>query len=213
MLILSLVGAIGLMAGLPGETAYLQGYNAYRAGDYARARQAFETSAQLDPALAPWAVVREGLCLAGQGNESEAESMLNGVIEGPSGPWRDMARGHLARLAAKRNDPEAIVTRLEGFEAVKPAPWWMDSYLWQFSDAVIKRPETGEAGFSFFRDTVLHTDYIKPRLEASRQLVKSPRCFWPRRRPRSRPRPCDGPQAPLRSGRFPGAGRFRRRPR
>ncbi len=157
-----------------GASAYLQGCDAYRAKKYDVAMQAFDKVRESDPDLASWARVRIGMCLAAQKDTEAAATVFQSVIKGDPGPWKAMARGKLATLASKQDDHATIVQYLSGFEKVAPAPWWMDRYLWMFSESVLKRPGDRRAGYAFFRNTVENTWYIKPRLDAARFLVQSP---------------------------------------
>ena len=159
---------------LPGEAAYLRGCDAYRAENYTAAIEAFDTVLQEDPELAEWAKVRIAMCLAAKKDVGPANEILQGVLAGEPGPWKAMARGRIAKMAAEQKDFAAIAETLSGFEQVAPAPWWMDSYLWLFGEAVLNRPGDRTAGYSFFRDTVETTWYIRPRLDAARFLVQSP---------------------------------------
>lgn len=174
MWIFTLVGLVVVSGALPGDTAYETGCDAYRAGSYEEAIRAFEVSGGANPDLAPWSAVRIGMCLAGQKRDSEAEAVFQQVIAGPPGPWQAMARGHLSKLSAGREDNGAIVKYLKGFEEITPTPWWMDRYVWQFSESVLNQAGDRTAGYSFFRNTVENTWYIKPRLDSARFLVKSP---------------------------------------
>lgn len=174
MWILTLMGCATVLAGLPGESAYLTGCDAYRAEKYDQALRAFEVSGNADSDLAPWAAVRIGMCLDAQKRPDDAQTVFEQVIAGPPGPWKAMARGHLANLSKEREDNGAIVAQLKGFEEVTPLPWWMDSYVWQFSESVLNQPGDRTAGYTFFRDTVEKTWYIQPRLDSARFLVKSP---------------------------------------
>ncbi|MBL7648065.1 MAG: transglycosylase SLT domain-containing protein [Candidatus Hydrogenedentes bacterium] len=168
-----LLGSLCMLASLPGEVSYLQGYEAYRAADYGKALKAFQAS-EGDPSLGPWATVRIGMCLARQKNGAGAEAAYRKVIDGPEGPWRSMARGHMAKLSAERQDHAGVIAQLSGFEQIAPTPWWMESYLWQFSEAALTRPEVSDPRLDFLRDTIENTNYIKQRLDASRLLIKSP---------------------------------------
>ena len=159
---------------LPGADAYVRGCDAYRAENFDVAVSAFETVRQADPDLAPWATVRIAMCYAAKKDEAGATLLFQNVLAGEPGAWKAMARGKMATLAAERKDYAGIVDNLTGFENVAPVPWWMDRYLWQFSEAVLNRPGDRRAGYTFFRDTVDTTWYIKPRLDASRYLVGSP---------------------------------------
>lgn len=173
MLASLILGSLLTLATLPGESAYLKGYDAFRAADYRSAQLSFEAS-ESDPVLAPWAAVRIAMCLAAQKNAPAAEAIFRKVIEGPEGPWQAMARGHLASLAAERKDSNGVLAELTGFDQITPTPWWMESYLWQFSSAALDRPEEAGPRLNFLRDTIENTNYIKQRLDASRLLIKSP---------------------------------------
>lgn len=172
-MIMSLIlGGMSTVASLTGAPAYLQGCDAFRAANYGKAITAFKTS-EADPLLARWAAVRIGMCLAAQKDSAAAESVYRSVIDGPTGPWQAMARGHLARLAAERQDSAGVIAQLSGFEQVTPTPWWMESYLWQFSEASLARPGDAGSQIGFLRGTVENTNYIKQRLDASRLLLRS----------------------------------------
>jgi len=166
----------GMMAAVefPGGTAYLEGYDAYRVGSHDAALRAFETVRQTDPDLAPWATIRAGMSLEAKGDGAGAAAAYRAVIEGEAGPWKAMARGKVAKSAAARKDHATTAQYLEGFEQVAPVPWWMDRYLWLFSEAVLNRPGDRLAGYSYLRNTVETTWLIQPRLNAARHLVQSP---------------------------------------
>lgn len=174
MWILSLVSGVCVLAGLPGGTAYLEGYNAYRAENYGTALQAFEQAAQTDSALAPWADLRAGMSLAAQQKHAEAEAAFTQLLEGPAGPWQAMARARLADLAARRSNDDGVVAHLAHFDGMSPVPWWMDKYRWRYSEIAIRQPDHRESGYAYFRDKAENTWYIKPRLDASRLLIQSP---------------------------------------
>lgn len=161
-------------AELPGASSYLRGCAAYRAENFDTALAAFTEVQQGYPELAPWATVRLGMCRAEMDNETAAAETFQSVIDGEPGPWKAMARGKMAQLASERKDYPTIAAHLAGFELVEPIPWWMDRYLWLYSEAVLNRPGDRRAGFGFFEHTVENTWYIKPRLDAARYLVKSP---------------------------------------
>ncbi len=159
---------------LVGADRYLAGCDAFRAEKYDTALTEFQAVRQSDPELAGWATVRLGMCFAAKKDAATAATMYQEVLDGEPGAWKAMARGKMAALGAERNDYGIVVDQLTGFENVAPVPWWMDRYLWQFSEAVLKHPGDRRAGYSFFRDTVETTWYIRPRLDAARFLVESP---------------------------------------
>ena len=174
MWIFCLLGSASLIAALPGEQAYLQACDSYRAGTYDTAIRAFEAVRGSDPDLAPWASVRIGMSLARQGRPDDAAIVFSHIIEGPAGPWQAMARGHLAKLLAQRKDDAGIVTYLAGFESVAPLPWWLDDYAWRYSESALRQPGAQQSGFNYFREKAESTWYIQPRLDASRMLLRSP---------------------------------------
>jgi TolA-binding protein len=174
MWFIAVLGGLIAAADIPGTNAYLQGTESYRAEKYDEAIRAFEIVRAESPTLRPWANVRIGMCLDGQNKDDGAAGIYQAIISGEPGPWKAMARGKMSALASEREDYGLIVEHLSGFERVAPAPWWMDRYLWQFSEAVLNRPGDRRAGYSFFRETVEDTWYIKPRLDAARFLVRSP---------------------------------------
>jgi len=173
MWIVCLLGSASLLAGLPGEATYLQGCDLYRAGSFPQAIRAFEVAGGADPALAPWAAVRMGMCLAGQRKTEEAKAVFMQVADGPRGPWQAMARGHLSKLFAEGEDDAGIVTQLADFAAIEPLPWWIDDYVWQYSESALRQPGDQRTGFAFFREKAENTWYIKPRLDASKFLLRS----------------------------------------
>lgn len=168
-----IVGSLSVLANLAGEPTYLQGYESFRTANYGKALAAFQ-ACEADPVLGPWASVRVGMTLAAQKNLPAAEAAYRKVLDGPAGPWQDMARGHLAQLAAERRDNDGVLANLSGFERVTPTPWWMESYLWQFSEAALTRPAEAGSRLDFLRGTIENTNYIKQRLDASRLLIQSP---------------------------------------
>ena len=168
-----IVGSLSVLATLSGESAYLQGYEAFRANNLGKALVSFQ-ACESDPVLGPWASVRVGMTLAAQKNGAAAESAYRKVIDGPAGPWQIMARGHLANLSVERRDNDGVIANLSGFELISPTPWWMESYLWQFSEAALTRPAEAGSRLDFLRGTIENTNYIKQRLDASRLLIQSP---------------------------------------
>lgn len=159
---------------MPGEAAYLQGYDAYRAESYDTAIRAFEVAGGADPSLAPWSAVRIGMCLARQRKNDQAHAVFMQVVEGPEGPWQAMARGQLSKLYAEREDDSGIVTHLAGLSDIEPMPWWLDDYAWQYSESALRQPGDQRTGYAYFRNKAENTWYIRPRLDASRYLIRSP---------------------------------------
>ncbi len=173
MCMFCVLGSISLLSSSPGEAQYLQGCELYREASYAQAIRAFEVAGGADPMLAPWAAVRMGMCLAGQRKNEDAKAVFQQVIAGPDGPWQAMARGHLSKLLAEGEDDAGIVTHLAGFESIAPIPWWMDDYVWQYSESALRQPGDHRNGYAYFRDKAENTWYIQPRLDASRFLLRS----------------------------------------
>ncbi|MBX3176445.1 MAG: transglycosylase SLT domain-containing protein [Candidatus Hydrogenedentes bacterium] len=175
MWITPILCTLSALTSLPASDTYLQGYEAFRAKRYDVAIRAFETAAQADPDLKPWAQVRIGMALAAQGKPGDAQAAWQRVLDGPDGPWRAMARAKRARLAADQKDDASVVAHLSGFDTIAPTPWWMDRYLWQFSESAIRQSgDASLAGYAVLRNTAETTWFIRPRLDASRVLVRSP---------------------------------------
>lgn len=168
------VCAVLLLGGLPGETAFLTGDAAERAGRWPEALSAWQACASQDPALAAYAWIREAGCREKTGDKAGAEALLRTVIaESGEGPWRPMAQAALARLLKKNGLSEESVALLATVLETDPQPWWMEPWAWMAAELGLADPARAAAGYVYFRSLAENSPYVATRRDAARKLASS----------------------------------------
>ncbi len=158
----------------PGEATFLQGDAALRSGKSADALKAFQSCAEADPALSPWARVRIAGIRAQSGDRAAAESAYREVLSGPEGPWVRLAKCRLAELLAGMNRRAEARALYDGALNVLPLPWFMEDDAWNAADNLAADPELQNAAVPFYRNMVETTIYIDKRKRAAKALIAMP---------------------------------------
>ena len=165
---------IAACAALPGETTFLQGDALMHAGKPADALTAFNSCAESDPALEPWARVRIADLRGGAGDRETAEALYRAVIAGKEGPWVRLARCRLAALLAATDRRAEARDVYDAALAVKPLPWFMEDAAWNAADSLAADPALAASALPFYRNMVETTIYIDKRKRAAKALLAMP---------------------------------------
>jgi len=168
--LLLIVAAVGQ---LPGESEYLAGANAQRAGQWAAAVSSFEAAAAADPALKPYAELRIAQSQARTGNVAGAEARYRAVLRLPEGPWTAIAQVRLAEaMLAAQQYAEAVKLK-DSFIQLPVEPWWLADIGKANGDAMLRVPERRKDGLAYFRNVALNNIYPKERTAAAKKLLAS----------------------------------------
>ncbi len=159
---------------LPGEALFLQGDAALGAGKLSDALTAFQSCADTDPALSPWARVRIAGIRVQSGDKVAAEVAYKKVISGADGPWVRLAKCRLAALLAGMNRRAEASALYDGALNVLPLPWFMEEDAWAAADSLAADPELQNASMPFYRNMVETTIYIEKRKRAAKALLAMP---------------------------------------
>ncbi len=164
------------LGALPGESLFLSAHDALRTGDYDNALEAFQACAGRYPMLAPFAQVYAARAEVDMGRSEAALARYGSLIEAePHGPWTDMAFADLARLQRKRKAYAKAAALYRHVLNIAPRPWWMDVYAWENAECLGALPDREAEAYAHYRDVILNSGLIRPRLRAARLLVASPK--------------------------------------
>ena len=172
---LSCIVACALALGaLPGESQFLSAHDALRTGDYAKALAEFQTCAGQYPDFAPFAQVYAARAEAGLGRFDAALARYGSLLEAePRGAWTDMAFADMARMQRERKAYEKAAALYHHVLNVSPRPWWMNTYPWEAAECLLAIPGRESDAYAYYREVILTTGLIQPRLDASRLLLAS----------------------------------------
>jgi len=163
-----------LSAALPGESHYLEGAAAERAGRWGDALKAYEAAYEADPILRPFAAIRRAWSMRNTNGEAAVAS-LRGIAEKyGQGPWTHMADGYLARVLGEQNRHRDAVPHYAKVLDEKPLLWWLDSWYTEAANNKLATRDMLLDGYGLLAKYVIETGAVRPRLEASRMLANSP---------------------------------------
>lgn len=156
-----------------GETSYLKGCEAERAGKHASAIAHFTLCADGGGMLAAYARVRRGGCRAASGDTAGALAEYETIVKGEAGPWVRMAQAQWAALLATQEAYGQSGALYQTVLALEPQPWWVDRYEARAAAVYLKSPEYHEAGLDYYRRVCATTRWRDPRLAAVEKLLVS----------------------------------------
>jgi soluble lytic murein transglycosylase-like protein len=164
-----------VLSALPGQDAYIKGYEAENAGHFKQAIEAYKDCAAKDPRLEPFAYIRVAQCRSELDNLPSAIAGLRTVLKDyPRGAWTSMAKAYLAKaLVKEKKHKEAARLFKESLDVSTP-PWWMNAYAWAAAENLLEDPGTQAEGFDFFFNQVETTNFLNLRYDAAKVLIDSP---------------------------------------
>ena len=174
VVVLAMAAFAAVPGPLPGESSFLHGDAAIRAGKSADALTAFQSCADADPALSPWARLRIAGIRAQLGDKAGAETTCREVLSGADGPWIRLAKCRLAALLMGMNRRDEARPLYDGGLNVLPLPWFMENDAWDAADNLAADPEFQNAAVPFYRNMVETTIYIDKRKRAAKALLATP---------------------------------------
>ena len=159
------------------ETLFLKALEAQQQGRFADAHQLFEEVQGLSDHLGGFAALEMAACLLAMGDRTGAETKYRALFEDqPESSWSLLARVRLARLKKQDRLYLDAAPHYRTILEIRPQPWWMYTYAWDAVDSLLRDERTRREGFTWYRHRVETVGFIRPRLDASRELIKSP---WP----------------------------------
>ena len=170
----AIVTCAAVPGSLAGETMFLQGDAALRSGKSADALTAFQSCADADPALRPWANIRIAGIRSQSGDTTTAENGYREVLSGTEGPWTRLAKCRLAALLAGMNRRAEARALYDGALNVLPLPWFMEDDAWNAAENLVADPSLQDASVPFYRNMVESTIYIDKRKRAAKALLTMP---------------------------------------
>jgi len=173
---LSSLLALTMLLSSPGETAYLQGAEAQRTGQYAAAASAYARAAESEPALRPYALAGIATAHAAAGNRGEALRGLDAVLETYSyGPWVRLVHAKRAEILEAAGDTPGAIRALDAALDVEPVlPWWMEKLAWKRAAMQLETPDEAPKAFVWYRDKAANSIYFSDRRDAAAKLLESP---------------------------------------
>ncbi len=161
-----------------GELRYLDAVEAQAEGRYADAYDLYGSIREDTPHLRGFALLEMAACQAAMGNRDGAARLYQALIDNSeAAPWVMKAQVRLAKMKkAERDYLAAAPYYRSSVLEVQPQPWWMYTYAWDAVDNLLRHPETRHEGYDWYQHRVETVGFIRPRLDAARELIKSP---WP----------------------------------
>ncbi len=159
------------------ETLFLQALEAQQQGRFADAYKMFDDVQADTDHLGGYATLEMAACLLAMGDRAGAETMYRALFEGqPESSWSLLARVRLARIKKQDRFYLDAAPHYRAILEIRPQPWWMYTYAWDAVDSLLRDESTQREGYLWYRHRVETVGFIRPRLDASRELIKSP---WP----------------------------------
>lgn len=168
--------AVTALAGLPGETLFLQGDAAEFSGKWADAVVAYDACAKADPELAGYAAIHAARCVAKGGDAPGAltrYAALLGQATAGAG-WVRMAEAESAALLAEAKRNAEAAPLFEAALTMTPRGWWLDDLEWASLLNLLAIPERNAEGFAKVRALLERDGTVPKRADAARKLLESP---------------------------------------
>ncbi len=162
-------------AALAGGNLYELAHAAEGQARFADAVGLYQSCAEADPVLAPYARIRGAVCRTIAGDLAGGEAELTAIAEWPvEGPWKALAAHELALLHSRNGDRARAVSLFGQALQSDVDLWWMEDAHWEAANTAIAVPGQEALGYAFFRKTAATSIWTKKRYDAALKLTEAP---------------------------------------